>query len=190
MGALMLTEVRFARLGGAWVLLLVAGCRMPARSMEEPAAVAVAELDPSGEPRRCGISLASGTTAEEHAVRCAEWFVSRNGYTLLRPADPARVAREPLDSALSVDALLARRRGTLDPRAVAVCRTPPDGTGFAFMVGFAYRAEYPPPNGRAVTMDSAFADLRMQHRGISLISALGDTAHCDAANTGQRRPDA
>jgi hypothetical protein len=62
--------------------------------------------------------------------------------------------------------------------AVVVCRGRREGAGSAFGVGFALRPDPPSPTGRAVTMDSAFAEIHFERGGFSLIQALGDTASC------------
>src|SRR5687768_15683856 len=158
--------LRLVFVSTALIAAIGAACRPAGRSAPEPTA----------DPRRCGLAPAAGETPEARAVRCAEWFVVRNGYTTRRPADSAQLAREAGELAGSAAELLAQRRGLLREGAVVVCRGEREGVGPAFGVGFALRGDPPSPAGRVVTMDTAFAAIHFERGDFGLIRALGDTA--------------
>jgi hypothetical protein len=110
-------------------------------------------------------------------VRCAEWFVSRNGYTDLPPvADSAQLAHESIELAQPAAALVAARRNTLARRAALVCAGAKRAAGYT--VAFLAPGDTTAGSGRAVTMDTAFADLRVEHVGFLPRVALRDTASC------------
>ncbi|MES2523028.1 MAG: hypothetical protein V4617_10045 [Gemmatimonadota bacterium] len=103
----------------------------------------------------------------------------RNGYTSRRPvADSTQIAWESGESAGSAAERLARRRGLLREGPMVVCRGRREGKGPVFGVGFVLRPDPPSPTGRAVTMDTTFAEIRFDSGPFSLIRALGDTASC------------
>ena len=135
--------------------------------------------DSPADPRRCALALAPDETPETHAVRCAEWFILRNGYTTRRPvADTTQIAWEADEVVGSAAERLARRRGLLRERAFVVCRGRREGKGPAFGVGFVLRPDPPSPSGRAVTMDTAFAEIHVERGSFDLTMALADTASC------------
>ena len=141
---------------------------------------ATSKADSSGtnapDVRRCALSTAPSGDAEDRAVACAEWFVARNGYTDASPADSAELAGEFIEYAPTVAKLLASRRNTLSRHAAVVCRGAPYGPGYT--VGFAAPDTREVDEGRAVTMDSTFAGLKVEHQGYRLNVALADSAHC------------
>lgn len=161
--------LRTVVISAALAVAIVAACHPAVRATPGPPA----------DPRRCAVAPEPGETPEMRAVRCAEWFVVRNGYTTRRPvADSTQIAWESGEPAGTTAEGLARRRGMLRERAVVVCRGRREGAGPAFGIGFAYRPDPPSPVGRAVTMDTAFAEIHLERGGFSLIQALGDTASC------------
>lgn len=105
-------------------------------------------------------------TDEEKAVRLAEAFVERNGYTAA-PADREHLTNESLELSSNVEEILADRKDTLEPKAYGITRGG-RGTKYGWTVVFRYR-QVPAngaPNektGRAVTMDEYFESLIMQH---------------------------
>ena len=153
-------------------LLLVAGaCSLHARS-----GVAPLGLVTWPTPRTCPTQRTSSiTTAEKQAILCAEAFVRRNGYTLASAiGDSAQIASESIELARSFAHLLEQRHGTLQSTAYGVCR---DSVWAGFTVVFAYRPERFPDSAseanqrtssRAVTMDSAYQHLRVEHREMAL----------------------
>ena len=94
---------------------------------------------------------------EEQAVRFAEWFIARQGYTDAPPvADTQLVVSEGIEWAASIAERLAQRRGSLQPRAFGLCESPDGSFDVAFyMAGGQY--------ARGVTMDAQFGSLRVQH---------------------------
>ena len=134
----------------------------------------------SADPRQCGLPGLAGLPPDTAAVRCAEWFVARNGYTDLAPvADSTQLASESIEFAPSVAELLASRRNTLGRRAAVVCREAPRGAGYT--VGFAAPGDRARREGRAVTMDASFGALRVEHQVYLLSEALSDSARCHPA---------
>ena len=161
--------MRFVSIGAAFVVAVAAACRPGVRSVAESVA----------DPRRCALAPAPDETPETHAVRCAEWFIVRNGYTTHRPvADTTQIAWEAHEIDGPAAERLARRRGLLRERAFVVCRGRREGKGPAFGVGFVLRPDPPSPSGRAVTMDTAFAEIHFERGSFDLTMALADTASC------------
>ncbi|HEY0780614.1 MAG TPA: hypothetical protein VGD56_21840 [Gemmatirosa sp.] len=116
----------------------------------------------AGQCRVPGLASLPRDTA---AVRCAEWFVARNGYTDAPPADTTELAGELFDSYRSGGwaRTLAGRRGTMAPRAVVLCRDAP-AKPVAYDVVFTYpgapdTAKY----GRGIAMDANFGQMRVRH---------------------------
>jgi hypothetical protein len=112
--------------------------------------------------------------ADSLAVRCAEAFITRNGYTD-NPAvtDTTQLAFESIEVAATLADLRAGRRGMLEPQAYGICR---DVGRYAFIVVFRYAPRAfgrtvpldRTTTGRAVTMDSALTGLRVQHQDFNL----------------------
>lgn len=115
-----------------------------------------ADTDRAEGRRRCLLPM-NGATREEQAVRCAEWFIARQGYTDAPPvADTQLVVSEGIEWAASIAERLAQRRGSLQPRAFGLCESPDGSFDVAFyMAGGQY--------ARGVTMDARFGSLRVQH---------------------------
>ena len=133
---------------GVVALSLSGACRQPrTRAMAD-----AADLD-----RRCGLPDTSGAP-EAQAVRCAEWFIARQGYTLA-PAieDTTRVVTEGIEWESSVRERLARRRGSLQPTAFGICPRSDGGYDVAFRTATGVGA-------RGVSMDSQFGSLRVEHQ--------------------------
>jgi hypothetical protein len=105
------------------------------------------------------------------AVRCAEEFVARNGYTEQEPTvDSDDIAYESLEVAESFTAQVAERLNTLETRAIGVCvGTPRDSAGFT--VVFRYRADS--TSARAVTMSRHCDSLQVEHQDFRL-AAVGE----------------
>ena len=112
---------------------------------------------PPGE-RGCRVSRAANESSECFAVRCAEDFVRRNGYTLDAATGP--VARESIHSPT-----LEQRRGMLERSAVGYRPYPP-----GHLVVFKYSSSTGKA-GRAVTMSGEFGDLRVEHQDFFLAAA-------------------
>ena len=106
-------------------------------------------------------------TPEEKAVRLAEEFVARNGYTDL-PPDRANLTGESIEWSSDVDMLLRLRRDSLERRAYGVRPVGKVGRP-GWTVVFRHKEHDAPDNtGRAVTMDSDFRNLRVQHQDFFL----------------------
>ncbi|HKG93140.1 MAG TPA: hypothetical protein VKA84_14645 [Gemmatimonadaceae bacterium] len=132
--------------------------------------------DVRSKRRRCTLPRVPGEAPESTAVRCAEWFVARNGYTDLPVADTGAVASESIERAASVAELLAERRSSLSRRAAVVCRGARRGSGYT--VGFTDPARADTLVGRAVTMDTAFRALRVEHPDYLIAQRRANVAEC------------
>jgi hypothetical protein len=142
------------------------------------AGAAAQEVEPA-DARACRVARDPARSAAEHAVRCAEDFVRRNGYTRL-PADFAVPAGESIERAGSPPGLRAARAGTLEPGAAGVC-TGGEGA-HAFTVVFRH-ADPAAPNARAVTMSPAFGEMRVQHQDF-ILAAVSERRHgCEPVRT-------
>ena len=119
-----------------------------------------AEADSSNPLRRCAVAREEAAEpGDMYAVRCAEYFVARQGY-IEQPglADTTVIVPEGIERGASKVEWLSRRRSTLRPRAAGVCIDPGDKR---YTVVFVYA------NGagaRGVTLDRAFGSLRVQHQ--------------------------
>ncbi|HEY0779783.1 MAG TPA: hypothetical protein VGD56_17580 [Gemmatirosa sp.] len=125
----------------------------------------------AADVRRCPAVARPGQDWAARAVTCAEAFVARNGYTDLAPADATQLADESIEVGTTTVEVLASRRGTLARRAAAVCRGTP-GAAAGYTVAFAAAGDRARRYGTAVTMDSAFGQLRVQHQGVQLGAVL------------------
>lgn len=110
---------------------------------------------------QCRIPGLAGLPRDTAAVRCAEWFIARNGYTAAPVADTVKLVGELFESGSRAE-VLAARRGRLAPRAVVLCRDHAGPT--PFNVVFTYpgapdTVEY----GRGVAMDANFGQMRVRH---------------------------
>lgn len=161
----------------AFLLALMAGGCGSRNEVAPGHAAGAAVLVESADARRCEVNSQSATPYEQ-AVRCAERFVERNGYTTRAATNNGIWAPEAGEEGKSITEIRARRRGTLRREAIVVCRGTDERGRETYAVGFAGSGDPPSPSGRAVTMDSAFADLRMRPGSFPLITALGDTTSC------------
>jgi hypothetical protein len=103
------------------------------------------------------------------AVRLAEEFVKRNGYTDA-PGDEDTMIRESIEWEPDVKKILAQRRNTLEARAYGYA-------GFGKMGTVGWTVAFRPVGeakstkekmGRAVTMDEKFENLRLEHKSFPL----------------------
>jgi hypothetical protein len=124
--------------------------------------------------RRCGLSRA-GASPEVFAVRCAEWFVARQGYTAHNSRlDTAVVVSEGIEWGASKRQWLRYRRNSLEPRAVGICAGRRAGYDVVF------RARGDSTSARGVRIDSSFGSLRVQHQGFNLAALRDSTSGCRA----------
>lgn len=116
-------------------------------------------------------------SAEEKAVRIAEEFIKRNGYTD-SPADRDNLSHETVEFYKDIDELLELRHNTLQPKAYGFLRTGKSNKkGWTVVFRF-NRAAYKNMSdenynslGRAVTMNEKFENLRVEHKDIFLKAA-------------------
>lgn len=113
-------------------------------------------------------------TPEQKAVRLAEDFIKRNGYTN-EPADKDNLSYESIEKSANTDKLLKSRKNSLESKAFAIL---PNKKGWT--VVFRYNKNYLDEIyqkdsvdkydtlGRAVTMDKNFENLRVEHKSILL----------------------
>ena len=97
------------------ILLLVGGAACGG-SMQRAAPSHVAPWL-RADRQRCLIPRDLREGMEDMARRCAETFIRENGYTEEMPEDSSRWVREVDDVAAAWPSLLAKRSGTLDPKA-------------------------------------------------------------------------
>lgn len=139
-------------------LALVAGCGAKQRTAETKSSASS-----SGE-RACRVERAKDESSECFAVRCAEDFVLRNGYTTDEATGP--VVRESVHSPT-----LEQRRGMLERSAIGYRVYPP-----GHLVVFRYSSSSG-KTARAVTMGAQFDDLRVEHQDF-LLSASRPIPQC------------
>ena len=110
------------------------------------------------DDRDCRLDRAKDESSECFAVRCAEDFVRRNGYTL----DPATgpIVDEAIESPT-----VQERKGMLEKSAVGYKAYPP-GHIVVFKLSSS-SSEL----GRGVSMSREFGDLRVGHQGFFLSAA-------------------
>lgn len=111
----------------------------------------------------------SGETPEEKAVRLAEEFVARNGYTDL-PPDRNNLSYESIEWASDKDKLLWSRHDSLERKAYGIRRGGKMG-GPGWTVVFkpkGLNGDASRKTGRAVTMDGDFNNLRVEHKDFFL----------------------
>ncbi|HEX9961054.1 MAG TPA: hypothetical protein VGB00_08980 [Pyrinomonadaceae bacterium] len=118
-------------------------------------------------------------TPEEKAVRLAEEFIRRNGYTDA-PADKNNLSRETVEYSGNVDDLLEQRRNSLEPKAYGVSpvgRGNQKGWTVVFRHSSRFRDNFkvkdklvsdPEKGGRAVTMNENFQNLLVEHKDFRL----------------------
>lgn len=110
---------------------------------------------------------------EAKAIRLAEEFVKRNGYTELS-AEKDKLSYEIEEPSTDIEEILKSRRNTLEPKAFGVSSHSKSGEGWTVI--FKYNEEYLKTvtemdlsnRGRAVTMDKNFAEIEMQHKDFFL----------------------
>ncbi len=115
-------------------------------------------------------------TPEEKAVRLAEEFVARNGYTDL-PPDRDNLSYESIEWESNLDEMLKQRHDTLERKAYGIYysgRMGQNGWTVVFRPTL-YRcgnalleAKRTGMWGRAVTMDENFENLRVEHKDFTL----------------------
>lgn len=110
---------------------------------------------------------------EAGAIRLAEEFVKRNGYTE-SPAEKDKLNYEIEEPSTDIEVILKSRRNTLEPKAFGISSHSKSGEGWTVI--FKYNEEYLKTvtdmdlsnRGRAVTMNSNFEEITMQHKDFFL----------------------
>ncbi len=112
----------------------------------------------------CALALQTSETPEEKAVRLAEEFVARNGYTDL-PPDKNSLSYENIEWADGVDEMLETRHDTLERKAHGLRYGAKMGEP-GWTVVFRYTKRIGSAGGkagRAVTMNENFQIHRVEH---------------------------
>lgn len=120
---------------------------------------------------------------EEKAVRIAEEFIARNGYTHSLP-DKDNLSYEAVEFYKNIDELLAFRRDTLEPKAYGILQSGRRRNEKGWTVVFRHsqrlikrdekeRAKFPSDIklskiGRVVTIDENFGNLLVEHKDFPL----------------------
>jgi hypothetical protein len=121
-------------------------------------------LQPAGGARG-GCTMFADRTPDAKAVRLAEEFVARNGYTDL-PADRENLSSESVEWESNVDEILRLRHDSLERRAYGLRYSGKMGRP-GWTVVFRYKERSWAANGRAgraVTMDENFGNIRVEHK--------------------------
>jgi hypothetical protein len=129
------------------------------RTPEPPAVAAAADGESQAEE-----------SPEAKAVRLAEEFIARNGYTDL-PPDRDGLSYETVEWGPNDEETLRRRRDTLGRKAYGVRHGGRMGAKGGWTVVFRAPARYGDDGvvwGRAVTMDKDFQNLRVEHKDFPL----------------------
>ena len=153
-------------------MLLPSACA-PGRSEASSASPSV-----SRDPRRCALPGMEALPADSAAIRCAEWFVARNGYTDVSVTDTLLLALESIEVAKPAAERIRGRAHSLAPRAALVC--PGGKSGRGWTVGFLAPGDSVGEQGRAVTMSGTFTDLRVEHVTFLPRAALQRDDRCRA----------
>lgn len=131
------------------------------------------------EARQCPFHPTADVDSAETAVKCAEEFIARNGYTLTPPVwGSAQLAEETFETGQPWSEVLARRRGTLKPKSVGVCVGASDRADMVYTVAFPYADNRVTALVRVVTMTASFGDLRMQHQDVRVRAMTDPDRNC------------
>lgn len=154
-------------IGVSAVALWLIGRSRPGESVKVPAAnekPALPLVIPTAE-----LLEPSEELPETKAVRLAEEFIARNGYTDL-PAEKDKLTYETIEWEGNVEGILKSRHDTLERKAYGV-RHGGKGTKDGWTVVFRYKKRFGDSldnTGRAVTMDEDFQHLRVEHQDFFL----------------------
>ena len=113
--------------------------------------------------RQCQLVRNAYEEAESFAKRCAERFVTTNGYTTVAVDDTSLVVPEALGIG-DVHEALVRRRGTLHEVAITSDCSPLQCT-----VTFRYKQYREDCQFRRITMSRGFDHIRMEHQGVAAV---------------------
>ena len=129
--------------------------------------------------RTCPSALQVEGTPEPIAVRCAEDFVRRNGYTEAPVDLSSPLAFEAIESIEwtdSIPRLLAERHASLEGKAAGICAGDRGAPGYT--VAFRRHTPTSAATGRAVTMSPQFTKLRMEHVDFILAAIAQRRLNC------------
>ena len=156
-------------LAGMLALVALAACSSgPALEEEDSTAISAVRAR-NASLRKC--SLPPLATPLATAQACAEWFVARNGFLSDSLKDTTAVARDGVEQKLTMAQVLYSRHKTVTPKATLACNS---GGRTAYTVAFAIPGDSIMQIGRTVTMDSAFAHLRVERLPFKLLRASAD----------------
>ena len=127
----------------------------PGRAPDSPAAAPAAERERQAEE-----------SPEAKAVRLAEEFIARNGYTDLPPSRDS-LSYETVEWGPNDEEMLRQRRDTLGRKAYGIRYGGRLGAEGGWTVVFRYR-KGGNVTGRAVTMDKDFQNLLVEHKDFFL----------------------
>ena len=127
----------------------------PGRAPESPAAATAAEHERQAEE-----------SPEAKAVRLAEEFIARNGYTDL-PPERGNLSYETVEWGPNDEEMLRQRRDTLGRKAYGIRYGGRLGAEGGWTVVFRYR-KGGNMTGRAVTMNKDFQNLLVEHKDFFL----------------------
>ena len=149
---------RLRTLASAVYLLAGAACARPVADQPLAARSAAEEA----RVRRCPASVPAAGDPLDRAAACAEAFVARNGYTTAAPVPLDDLAVEPGELGHTPAEVLAARRGSLAPRARAVC-TPRGGAPAGYKVVFTVLGMPAPRWVVTVEMNAEHSQLTVIH---------------------------
>ena len=132
---------------------------------EAQTSVPTSSVRSGARERQCAVLRLSSETDACFAVRCAEDFIRRNGYT-------SQPVTGPLQTESFVSPSPEQRRGSLEGAAAGYV-TYSSGHLVAFRHASSTRAV-----GRAVTMSATFGDLKVEHQDF-ILSEQVKVPHCD-----------
>lgn len=140
----------------------------PPAVMTTMAVIEVRDMSVERKPD-CALAVQTVESPEEKAVRIAEEFIARNGYTDL-PPDKNTLAYENIERADNVDEMLKQRHDALERKAYGIRYSGKMGKP-GWMVAFRYKQRFGnvyDETGRVVTMDKNFENLLVEHKSFPL----------------------
>lgn len=153
------------------------------KSSEAKQTSEVANENKVSEVKSEQISPFKTETLEEKAVRIAEEFIARNGYTEAQ-ADKTNLSHETVEFYKDIDELLDFRQNTLEPKAFGILSHGRLRDNKGWTVVFRYSERFRKMNereskkfpmainlkeiGRAVTMNENFESLLVEHKDFFL----------------------
>ena len=137
--------------------LVFGGCSVGSRS----AADSLVVFGAGPAVSQCRLKAPIPGSRDSIAVKCAEAFVARNGYTNAPADDSTLIAYEFIAPGRGAVEILKHRHNTLAPRAILLCHDRRERPGFT--IAFARPGDSALSQARAVTMDTSLDKLRIEH---------------------------